>query len=255
MTKKLASLATIATVVVIGLVFSGHRVGGQQSPQTQVYPDVWQEIAHDTAGPMSQLGRPAPRGGPPHSVNWLKREHQPQHGPADSVIQSSSGPLVGTTGLLNFGGVGANGFAPPDTNGAVGATQYVQWVNVEYAVYNKSNGALVQGPFAGNSFWAGFADSQCASKNSGDPIAQYDKAANRWVMMQPVFTSPTASASRCQPRATLPAPTIATRSRCRTFPTTPRSLSGLTPTTARLTSSRATVTLAPTPARSTVMPC
>lgn len=190
MTKKLASLATIAAVAVIGLVFSGHRVGGQQSPQTQVYPDVWQEIAHDTAGPMSQLGRRAPKGGPAHSLNWLKREHKAQHGPADSVVQSSSGPLVGTTGLLNFGGVGANGFAPPDTNGAVGATQYVQWVNVEYAVYNKSNGALVQGPFAGNSFWAGFADSQCANNNSGDPVAQYDKAANRWVMVQPVFTSP-----------------------------------------------------------------
>lgn len=191
MTRKLASLAAIAAVAVMGLfVFSESRVGGQQAPQTQVYPDVWKEIAHDTAGPMNQLGRPAPKGGPNHNVNWLKREHKPQHGPADSVVQSSSGPLLGTTGLLNFGGVGANGWAPPDTNGAVGATQYVQWVNVEYAVYNKSNGARIQGPFAGNSFWTGFADSQCASNNSGDPVAQYDKAANRWVMVQPVFTSP-----------------------------------------------------------------
>ena len=37
-------------------------------------------------------------------------------------------------------------FAPPDTNGAVGATQYVQWVNTDFAIFNKSNGALIAGP-------------------------------------------------------------------------------------------------------------
>jgi hypothetical protein len=30
----------------------------------------------------------------------------------------------------------------------------------------------------------------CATNNSGDPIAQYDKAAGQWVFMQPVFTNP-----------------------------------------------------------------
>jgi hypothetical protein len=35
-----------------------------------------------------------------------------------------------------------------------------------------------------------FKSSQCATNNSGDPIAQYYKAANRWVLTQPVFTKP-----------------------------------------------------------------
>jgi hypothetical protein len=37
--------------------------------------------------------------------------------------------------------------------------------------------------------WSGFSG-RCASNNNGDPIAQYDKAAGRWVMLQPVFSSP-----------------------------------------------------------------
>jgi len=56
---------------------------------------------------------------------------------------------------LNFDGVGvgftgpAGAFtpdaAPPDTNGAVGTTQYVQWVNESFAVFDKSTGALAAG--------------------------------------------------------------------------------------------------------------
>jgi hypothetical protein len=73
--------------------------------------------------------------------------------------------------------------APPDTNGAVGATQYVQWVNESFAVFNKSTGNAVYGPATGNTLWRGFGG-PCETNNDGDPIAQYDKAANRWVMTQ-----------------------------------------------------------------------
>ena len=52
---------------------------------------------------------------------------------------------VGTTNLLNFDGIGANGFAPPDTNGSVGSTQFVETMNLQYAVYDKTTGAVVSG--------------------------------------------------------------------------------------------------------------
>jgi hypothetical protein len=81
--------------------------------------------------------------------------------------------------------------APPDTNGAVGATQYVQWVNESFAVFNKSTGAIAAGfPKAGNTLWSGFGGG-CQTNNDGDPIVQYDKAANRWVLTQfSVSTTP-----------------------------------------------------------------
>jgi hypothetical protein len=41
--------------------------------------------------------------------------------------------------------------APPDTNGAVGATQFVQWVNESFAVFDKATGTIAAGfPQAGN---------------------------------------------------------------------------------------------------------
>lgn len=109
----------------------------------------------------------------------------------DAARQPISGktvlPAVSATAGLNFDGVGLPGYsptgAPPDTNGAAGATQYVQWVNTSFGVYNKTTGALVYGPAAGNTLWSGFAG-RCSTDNSGDPIVMYDQLANRWVMMQ-----------------------------------------------------------------------
>ena len=114
----------------------------------------------------------------------------------DPVAQTSVGPLVATTNGINFAGVGNGDYgfapnaAPPDTNLAVGATQVVQWVNESFAVFNKSTGALVLGPVAGNTVWAGFGGG-CETNNDGDPIVQYDKAANRWILTQfSVSTTP-----------------------------------------------------------------
>jgi hypothetical protein len=129
-------------------------------------------------------------------LQLLNRVAQQGGGPApDGALQTEVGPLVDTTSGLNLLGVG-NGFpgysvpdAPSDVNLAVGDTQVVQWVNVSYAVFNKATGAIVAGPIPGNAFWSGFGGA-CQTSNSGDIIAQWDKVAHRWVMTQPVFSSP-----------------------------------------------------------------
>jgi len=106
----------------------------------------------------------------------------------DSVVQTSVGPEVATTALLNFKGVSASGYVTPDANGALGATQYVQWVNTRFAVYSKTNRTILLGPVQGSTLWQGFGGA-CdpnanpgTGSNQGDIIAQYDKAARRWVM-------------------------------------------------------------------------
>jgi hypothetical protein len=107
----------------------------------------------------------------------------------DPVRQEGfAAPLQATLSLSFEGlGQGAYGFtvdaAPPDTNGSVGETQYVQWVNESYAVFDKTAGNLILGPVAGNSLWAGM-NNGCATNNDGDPIVVYDKVAQRWVMTQ-----------------------------------------------------------------------
>ena len=80
--------------------------------------------------------------------------------------------------------------APPDTNGAVGATQYVQIVNSGFAVFDKSTKAVVYGPVPTSSLWSGFGGG-CQTNNDGDATVVYDKAAGRWVISQfSVSTTP-----------------------------------------------------------------
>lgn len=101
--------------------------------------------------------------------------------------------LGGSTGLdgkgMGFDGMGKGftGFtvqyAPPDTTGAVGETQFVQWVNASLTVFDKTTGNVTYGPVKGNTLFTGFGGA-CETSNDGDPIVMYDKMAKRWVLMQ-----------------------------------------------------------------------
>jgi hypothetical protein len=113
-------------------------------------------------------------------------------GTTDGALQSAAFTSSGTLSRgLNFEGLGS-GFpnfsvdsAPPDTNGAVGATQYVQWVNESFAVFDKTTGKTIEGPIPGNQLYQALGSTHpCAVNNDGDPIAQYDKVNNRWILTQ-----------------------------------------------------------------------
>jgi len=78
--------------------------------------------------------------------------------------------LVGTINRLNFEGVTANGFAPPDTNGSVGLTQFFQITNVEFAIYDKTSGATLLGPALIDSLWSGFGGDCELAGNGDDPV-------------------------------------------------------------------------------------
>jgi len=160
--------------------------------------EVSAAIHHDVSPPLYSMASSSP-GTEMRREKPLRLIPQNQvvtNGP-DTALQTSYGPSVSTTGGLNIPGVGNGDYgfapnaAPPDTNGAVGATQYVQWVNESFAVFNKSTGAIAAGfPKAGNTLWTGFGGG-CETNNDGDPIVQYDKAANRWIMTQfSVSTTP-----------------------------------------------------------------
>ncbi|MCP3961399.1 MAG: hypothetical protein GY719_26430 [bacterium] len=113
---------------------------------------------------------------------------------ADPLAQRFASSKAPTTGI-SFGGYDSDdnasqfGFRimPPDTEGDVGQTYYVQYNNLGWKYFNKSTGALVGGPFPGNIFWQGFGG-VCDTDNAGDPIVLYDQFADRWVFSQ--FTDP-----------------------------------------------------------------
>jgi hypothetical protein len=107
------------------------------------------------------------------------------------TMQTEAGALASspTATGLNFDavGVGLAGFQPssnpPDVNGRVGATQFVQWNNTSFAVFDKTTGALQYGPAAGNTLFQSLGG-VCASHNDGDPVVSYDILAGRWVISQ-----------------------------------------------------------------------
>jgi uncharacterized membrane protein len=161
---------------------------------------VRRDMHHDVSRPLSEMIKNAP----PPSLQMRAAEpmkliplppglSQLQE---DPVRQVSTAGLMTPTPTLNFEGLGNGqyGFsitgAPPDTEGTVGATQYVQWVNESFAIFSKSTGALIAGPTAGNTLWSGFGGG-CQTNNDGDPIVTYDKQAQRWVFSQfSVSTTP-----------------------------------------------------------------
>lgn len=91
-------------------------------------------------------------------------------------------------------GVGTASFsilgAPPDTTMAVGPNHIVQWVNSQFAIYNKSGNPLLPAPgfVVGNTLFTGFGG-LCESSNRGDPLVAYDKIADRWVFSQFAFNT------------------------------------------------------------------
>jgi hypothetical protein len=109
---------------------------------------------------------------------------------ADTAVQSSPGAATTPLPERNWAGLNfqddRNVFGgywiPPDTQGDVGPTVYVQIVNMIYAVYNKSTGSLIDGPRDIGSLWP--ANDICSYAESGDPIVLYDHLADRWVIAQ-----------------------------------------------------------------------
>lgn len=91
--------------------------------------------------------------------------------------------LQASAPLADFPGIHAEqGFVPPDTNGDVSPTQYVQGVNVAWAVFAK-DGRRLYGPAEISTLWRGFGG-PCEKQDDGDPIVQWDPLAERWVISQ-----------------------------------------------------------------------
>ncbi|MBK7173456.1 MAG: fibronectin type III domain-containing protein [Bacteroidales bacterium] len=99
---------------------------------------------------------------------------------ADEAWQKTMGSTGGSKApIVNFEGQSTSSF-PPDCNGAVGPSHYMQTVNVTYSIYNKT-GTLLAGPTALNTLFTGVPG---ATVNDGDPIVLYDEMADRWLVAE-----------------------------------------------------------------------
>jgi hypothetical protein len=93
-------------------------------------------------------------------------------------------PLITFDGL-DFATWGAG--HPPDTNGDVGPTYYIQTVNTSIGIYNKSTGAQTAA-FTFDTFMSqGNFGNLCDTDNFGDPVVVYDSFEDRWIISDFAF--------------------------------------------------------------------
>ena len=193
MTRKILRLSTTA-VGMLALFFGVPLTAQNNSSQ----PTVNHAVASGISAPLRDLAKlpRAPQYGF-HEANPVHRIPMRPAGPVvDRVEQKTAGGSANYSIGINVLGLGngfpgfTRGFAPPDTNMAVGDTQLVEYVNTSWEVFDKSGNPLL-GPFDGNSLWvSGIPGTLCANNDSGDPIVQWDRVAHRWLLFQNVFVSP-----------------------------------------------------------------
>jgi len=100
--------------------------------------------------------------------------------PFDAALQAAAPTALNVILGFNFDGVPGLQYSTSDVNGSVGATQYVQYTNWRFSIYNKTTGAKVLGPTSESTLWTSLGG-PCATSNDGDIIVLYDKAAQRWI--------------------------------------------------------------------------
>jgi uncharacterized membrane protein len=186
------TLLLIVSVGCLLLASVGASAQNAQSNLTVTYPTgfaVSSPLSH--IGPSASSALPALSNG--QAVIPLRTRPLTGRAPLapgrmlqDQALQTGAGApleLENEEGTPRFPGVGANGFAPPDPNIAVGPNHIVQLVNVQIGVYSKSGTIFPGYPKTINSLFSSLGG-DCSTKNGGDVIVQYDKAADRWLVSQ-----------------------------------------------------------------------
>jgi hypothetical protein len=107
----------------------------------------------------------------------------PQAAPAPNPSTSFEG--LSHNGNCNGSQCGAG--HPPDTNGDVGPTYYIQTINTAVGIFNKTTGAQVAAFTFDALMSQGSFGNLCDTDNFGDPVVLYDTFANRWVITDFAF--------------------------------------------------------------------
>ena len=187
-------MALRTLVLVIGTIFFCHPVASAQVDAGKMVFN--RPVAFAVSPPLRELANFSIR--PRYGFSEEEKPIRPVDfhpgrvlGPAiDPVEQSTPGAPSNIVAGLSIPGLAKDfGQTRPDTNAAVGDTQLVEWENVQYAVYNKTTGALEAGPIDGNMLWQSLGG-PCYEHNDGDVIAQFDKAHHRWLLAQNDFNLP-----------------------------------------------------------------
>jgi len=109
--------------------------------------------------------------------------------PAGPVVPGPSAPAPAP--LKSFLGLDFTAWGtgyPPDTNGDVGPTYFIETVNTAVGIYDKTTGNRVAA-FSFNTLMSqGNFGTTCDTNNAGDPVVVYDTFEDRWIISDFAFT-------------------------------------------------------------------
>jgi hypothetical protein len=194
------TLSFLSGGLLVAAVCAGAAAGGSAAatapsarPATKPAPTVTWATAHDVSPPLRDLAasRTAPGADDPAG--------EPDRGPisigdggysSDGALQSAVLPVTIPSTQRNFEGLSNQdnfdifGFRvnPPDPDGEVGPNNYVEMVNLAFAIYDKSGNRQL-GPVDTGTLWSGFSVPDC-TEPSGDPVVLYDQITDRWILSQ-----------------------------------------------------------------------
>ena len=155
---------------------------------------VVRELKHDVSAPLRSMAFASVDIVTPDEPDQLEAQHwsAPVVEQADPMVQEKAVGKLKTTPGMNLLGLGSGftgpqgtfqiGGAPPDPNSSVGATQVVETVNLQMAVFDKATGSVTLGPTFLGSLFSGFNASCSTAADIADPVVIYDKQAGRWLI-------------------------------------------------------------------------
>ena len=120
----------------------------------------------------------------------IERVALPGRPPAPSAPVPPSRNAPAPPPIQNFDGLDFTTWGaghPPDTNGDVGPTYFIETVNTSIGIYAKATGAQVAA-FTYDTFMSqGHFGNLCDTDNFGDPVVLYDSFEDRWVITDFAF--------------------------------------------------------------------
>jgi hypothetical protein len=199
--RILAAVVFVLTAAALVLLAVSPPASAQPTARPHpLTPKFSKAVAFDVSPALRSLPQVArPRMYPPNTVLEVRPERRGSEGPeahrvkpysADGVLQMFNqtptipAPLLTFEGLSNQDNFNIFGFRinPGDPNGEVGPNNFVEMINLVFAVYDKA-GNLLAGPIDTGSLWADFAIPDCTDP-SGDPVVLYDQFMDRWLLSQ-----------------------------------------------------------------------
>jgi hypothetical protein len=191
--KRLSAVVCVLALVAVALVFALPRTEAQVAEAPVLKPKLlaestaversWEEMALAPEGPAVTPRAAVPFRPTMDESSYMAAKAQAAAKSPAGRPEMAAPALPPTTVVKNYGGVnqtGAGGWRPPDSEGYVGGSEYVQIVNSYIKVYKKSDNAVVRSQTLAQFF--GY-----ATQSLFDPRVIYDKVWKRWIVTAVAF--------------------------------------------------------------------